>query len=327
MNLRRLQYFVEVSEVQSVSRAAARLHIAQPALTRHMRALEHDLGVQLFSRSGRGIALTMAGTVFRDRVRNILCELDRARMEVQGLSRSPGGRIDLGMPLSISQALTRVLLDRVREELPQVSLRIMDGWTGFIIEWLLLGRLDLGVIYDHTLRSDRLRTEPLALEHQFLVCAADDRLGRRARAIPLAKLAGLPLALPGREHGLRVAVEQSLRIVGRAPQVRVELESVTGLKQLVQRGGIYTVLPRGEISEDLSAGRLVTVPVNPPIARTLFIAWSNERPIATRTEALLEIIRRETARLIGAGIWGTTFLGRNGAPVAAPQPASSSIRA
>jgi LysR family nitrogen assimilation transcriptional regulator len=265
----------------------------------------------------------MAGTVFRDRVRNILRELDRARIEVQGLSRSPGGRIDLGMPLSISQALTRVLLDRVREELPQVSLRIMDGWTGFIIEWLLLGRLDLGVIYDHTLSSDRLRTEPLALEHQFLVCAPDDRLGRRPGPIPLSKLAGLPLALPGREHGLRVAVEQSLRVVGRMPQVRVELESVVGLKQLVQQGGIYSVLPRGEMNEELSAGRLVSVPISPPIARTLFIAWSNERPIAARTEALLEMIRRETARLIGAGIWGTTFLGQ----IEARHSASPSIRA
>jgi DNA-binding transcriptional LysR family regulator len=68
MNLRQLQYFIEVSEIQSVTKAAARLNLAQPALTRHMRALERDLGVQLLSRSGRGIALTNAGVEFRDRV-------------------------------------------------------------------------------------------------------------------------------------------------------------------------------------------------------------------------------------------------------------------
>ena len=145
MNLRQLQYFIEVSEIQSVTKAATRLNLAQPALTRHIRTLERDLGVQLFSRSGRGIALTNAGAVFRDRVKSILRDLDRARLEVQALSRSPGGRIDIGMPASLSQALTRVLVQRVGEQLPKVAVRVIDGWTGFIVEWLLLGRLDLGV--------------------------------------------------------------------------------------------------------------------------------------------------------------------------------------
>jgi LysR family transcriptional regulator, nitrogen assimilation regulatory protein len=141
----------------------------------------------VFARSGRGIVLTNAGAFFRERVRSVLRELDRAQFEVQALSRSPGGRIDFGMPLSISQALTRILVQRVQHELPEVSLRIIDGWTGFIIEWLLRGRLDLGVIYDHTLKSDVLRTEPLATEEHFLVCAPGDPLSEREH-ISLAEM-------------------------------------------------------------------------------------------------------------------------------------------
>ncbi len=130
MNLRQLRYFVEVSEIQSVTKAAARLNLAQPALTRYIRSLERDLGVQLFTRSGRGIALTNAGTVFRDHICSILRHLDRARVEVQALSRSPGGRINIGMPASISQTLMRRLIQRVGAELPKLSLRVIDGWTG-----------------------------------------------------------------------------------------------------------------------------------------------------------------------------------------------------
>ena len=89
MNLRQLQYFIEVSEIQSVTKAATRLNLAQPALTRHIRTLERDLGVQLFSRSGRGIALTNAGAVFRDRVKSILRDLDRARLEVRRCRARP----------------------------------------------------------------------------------------------------------------------------------------------------------------------------------------------------------------------------------------------
>jgi LysR family nitrogen assimilation transcriptional regulator len=308
MNLRQLQYFMEVSELESVTKAAERLHVAQPALSRHMRSLERDLRVRLFDRDGRGIILTNAGLVFRDRVRVVLRELDRAQLEVRALSRSPGGRIDFGMPLSISQALTRVLVQRVHDELPGVALRVIDGWTGFIIEWLLQGRLDLGVIYDHTLKSDVLRTEPLAAEEQFLVCAPGDKLAQRD-SITLAEVAALPLVLPSREHGLRVAVEQFMQTIGRVPWIHTELESIVGLRQFAQQGGIYTILPRGEIEEDLAARRARTVRItNPTIYRTLFVAWSNERPNTPQMKAVLKIAKRETANIINKGNWGTKFL-------------------
>jgi LysR family transcriptional regulator, nitrogen assimilation regulatory protein len=309
MNLRQLQYFVEVSDLESVTKAADRLRVAQPALTRHMRKLERELGVQLFARSGRGIVLTNAGAFFRERVRSVLRELDRAQFEVQALSRSPGGRIDFGMPLSISQALTRILVQRVQHELPEVSLRIIDGWTGFIIEWLLRGRLDLGVIYDHTLKSDVLRTEPLATEEHLLVCAPGDPLSEREH-ISLAEMAELPLALPSRLHGLRLAVEQIMQSIGCAPRVRIEVESIVGLKQFAEAGGVYTILPRGEMMEELAARRLAILRiVDPPVRRTLFIAWSNERPFTKEMKAVLDIAKRETAEIIRRGCWGTAFLG------------------
>ncbi|MGD9922002.1 MAG: LysR family transcriptional regulator, partial [Pseudorhodoplanes sp.] len=239
MNLRQLQYFLEVSEAESVTRAAHRLHIAQPALTRHIRALERDLGVRLFDREGRGIVLTNAGLVFRERIRLVLRELDRAQVEVQALSRSPGGRIDIGLPYSISQALTRLLVKRMQDEYPRIAMRVIDGWSGFIIEWLIRGKLDLGVIYDHTLKSDVLRTQPLATEEHFLVCAANDRRTAR-KTMSLTEVANLPLVLPSHEHGLRVAVEQHMQTIGRVPSIHTELESIVGLKQLAQQGGVYT---------------------------------------------------------------------------------------
>jgi LysR family nitrogen assimilation transcriptional regulator len=274
-----------------------------------MRTLEHDLGVRLFEREGRGIVLTNAGSVFRDRVRTLLRELDRAQLEVKALSRSPGGRIDFGMPFSISQALTRALVGRMQRELPDVAIRIIDGWTGFIIEWLILGRLDLGIVYDHTLKSDVLRTEPLAAEEQFLVCAAHDKLAGR-QSISLAKVAQLPLALPSREHGLRVAVDKFMETIGKAPRIHTELESIVGLKQLAQESGVYTILPRGEMEDELSAGRLKAISIeDPKIHRTLFIAWSSERPNTAQMKAVQMMVRRETAIIIRKGLWGSKLLG------------------
>jgi LysR family nitrogen assimilation transcriptional regulator len=264
--------------------------------------------VRLFERDGRGIILNNAGLVFRDRVRLVLRELDRAQLEVKALSRSPGGRIDFGMPFSVSQALTRVLVDRVHEELPGVALRVIDGWTGFIIEWLLRGKLDLGIIYDHTLRSDVLRTEPLAAEEHFLVCSPSDRLARR-ETLTLMEISDLPLALPSREHGLRLAVEDHMQTIGKSPRIETELESIVGLKQCAQQGGVYTILPRGEMEEELASGKIRTVRiVKSPIYRTLFIAWSNERPNTPQMKAVQKIARRETAEIIRKGTWGTKYL-------------------
>ena len=309
MNLRQLHYFIEVSELESVTRAAERLHVAQPALTRHMRSLERDLGVRLFERDGRGIILTNAGIVFRDRVRTVLRELDRAQLEVKALSRSPGGRIDFGMPLSISQALTRALVQHVHNELPGVALRVIDGWTGFIIEWLLRGRLDLGIIYDHTLKSDVLRTEPLASEEHFVLCAPGDKLAKRG-SITMAEVSKLPLALPSREHGLRIAVEQFMQTLGLVPRIHTEVDSVIALKQLAEQDGVYTILPRGEMEDELAAGRIGTVKItDPPFHRTLFIAWSNERPDTPQMRAVRKIAKGETANIIKKGKWGTRFLG------------------
>jgi LysR family nitrogen assimilation transcriptional regulator len=307
INLRQLQYFIEVAEHQSVTRAAALLHVAQPALTRHMRALERDLGVQLFSRKGRGLELTHAGAAFRDRSRSILRDLDRARVEAKALSRGPDGRIDVGMPASISQALTRVLIERLAEMRPPTAVRVIDGWTGFIVEWLLLGRLDIGIIYDYASRSNLLHVEPLAIERQFLICSGDDPMAKAA-SIPLSEIPKLALALPSRDHGMRVAIEQQIRAAGVEPKVVMEIESVIAIKQFTEAGKYYTFLPRGEIGEEIRTRRLAAIPTEPAIYRTLSLAWPHERSIDEPIRALLQVIRRETAQLIKCGAWGTTFV-------------------
>lgn len=306
MNLRQLQYFSEVSRLQSVSRAAMTLRVAQPALTRHVHALERELGVELFIRQGRGITLTQAGAVFNDRVKAVLRDLDRARIEARALARSPGRRVDVGLPLSLSQALTSSLTERARRDIPDVSIRVLDGWTGFIIEWLMSGRLDVGVIYDHTLKSDVLQTEPLAAEEHFLVCAPGSRFARKS-SVTVRELSAVSLALPSRLHGLRIAVENHFATARQPLNIDIEVESITGLRDLAAAGATQTILPRGEIETDLQLGRLAAVRLSPKLHRHLFIAWSNERPVSLEMTEVRKIIRRETARLVRDRRWGTTY--------------------
>jgi LysR family transcriptional regulator, nitrogen assimilation regulatory protein len=308
MNLRQLHYFAAVSELQSVTRAAEHLHVAQPALTRHIRTLERDLGVQLFAKKGRGIALTSAGVVFHDRVRTILRELDRARAEVKALSPAQSCRINVGLPYSISQALTRVLLERVSRTDASISVRVIDGWSGFIVEYLLHELLDVGVIYDYTPRSELLYTEPLAAEEQFLVCTPKRRPPRDV--ITLAEVAKLPLALPSHEHGLRVAVERIAHAAGIALDVHAEIESIVAIKQSALAGETFAILPHAEIDYEVAAGCLVkTRIVAPAVHRTLHLAWPKHRPVVSTVRRVVDLMKEETAALIEQGRWATRFLG------------------
>ena len=310
MNLRQLHYFAAVSELQSVTRAAEHLHVAQPALTRHMRTLERDLGVQLFSKKGRGIALTSAGLAFHDRIRTILRDLDRARIEVKALSSAQSCRINVGLPYSISQALTRVLLERVSRTDADIAIRVIDGWSGFIVEYLLQERLDVGVIYDYTPGSEQLYTEPLAAEEQFLVCTPERQ--PTTPTIRLAELARLPLALPSHEHGLRVAVEGIAHAAGVSLDVRSEIESMVAIRQSALAGDTCAILPPCEIDHDVAAGRLVKIKiVEPAILRTLYLTWPKHRPAVSAVGRVIDLVKEETANLIAQGRWATRFLGHN----------------
>lgn len=307
MNLRQLHCFIAVSDLQSVSRAATRLCMAQPAVTRTIKALEQDLGVDLFERSGRGIRATQAGKVFHDRVSGILRDLDRAAVEARAMARSPGGRVEVAMPVSVSEFLSQRFVESLMEQLPDVSVRILDGWTGFIIEWLILGRLDLGIIYDHTLKSDALHVEPLAAEEHFLICSPQHPLAGN-KSVSLEELGSVLLVLPGREHGLRLSVESHLNSAGLAVHVVHEVESVVAIKRIVCESTFCSVLPLGNVEQEVALGRLVMIPIDgAPLRRVLFVTWSNERDLTEQAKAVLDIIRHEVGGLVAGRVWGERF--------------------
>ncbi len=307
LNLKQIQYFIAVSDNLSITKAAAILHIAQPALTRHIRSLEDDLGVALFLRKGRGLDLTSAGLAFRDRAKAILKDLDRARVEAKALSRGPNGRIDVGMPAAISQSLSKILIERMVSPPNSLALRIIDGWTGFIVEWLLLGRLDVGVIYDHASRSRLLHVEALAVERQYLVCSANSTLAHK-KSISLAHLERIPLVLPSKDHGLRISVDKQFEAQGISPNVGLEVESILAIKQFVEAGEYCSILSRGEIVNEISSGKLIVLDTRPIFKRTLYLAWAHERSIDPPLQALLDVIREESTKLINSGAWGATLV-------------------
>src|SRR5690606_260802 len=147
MDIRQLRYFVAIAEQGSFSRAAALLHIAQPALSLHVRNMEFDLGTPLLFRSPKGVVPTEAGEILLRNARIIIDQLAIAEEEIRGHDNDPSGEVRLGLPGTISQILAVPLITAARTRYPKIKLRIAEAMSGFVLEWMRDARIDLAILY------------------------------------------------------------------------------------------------------------------------------------------------------------------------------------
>ena len=167
MTIRQLQYFLRIAELKSFSRAAAYLHVAQPALGLQVRKLEEELGVKLFNRHSRGVTPTEAGLLLRDHALVILRQVERAKLSVTDLAGPPRGKIAVGLTPTLNLILATQLVERCRRDCPEVSLSIVDAMSEDLMERVESDRLDIAYSYNpsavHGLACEPLVTEDLCL--------------------------------------------------------------------------------------------------------------------------------------------------------------------
>ncbi len=319
MDLKQLRTFREVADSGSLSRAADRLHLAQPALSRQIRLLEAEIGLPLFARHGRGMQLTEAGTALLERIDGPVRQLERAVEEVRGLAGAVAGQVALGMMPTIATVLAGPLARRVALEHPALSLRIVEGYTGHLVEWVQRGVTDATLLYGPA-PALHLRVTPLLIEEMVLVGAAGSGIG--PEPVPFASLAGRRLVMPSRQHGLRRIVEAAAGRARIALNVAFEADSFGVLKDLVVSGIGEAVLPRSAIREEEAAGRLRSAPLVRPVPRRqVVLALPTDRAPSRATSLVLALLAEEVAAREAAGDWHQMEAGATAA--AAPPPARS----
>ena len=179
--------------------------MAQPALSRQIKLLENEIGVPLFARHGRGMKLTEAGRQLLESVGAPLRQLEQSFDELKSSANRIEGRVSLGMTPTISFILAGRLAKRVAKELPGVSLRIVEGYGGYLVEWLQRNEIDATVLYGPA--SDlHLRVTELLYERLVLVGPRDCDLDIK-NPVLFRTLADLQLVLPSKPHGLRAVVD------------------------------------------------------------------------------------------------------------------------
>ena len=300
VNLRQLEYVLWVAKERSFSRAALKLHVVQSAISKQIHALEDELGVVLFHRDGHGAIPTAAAQRLCDTATKVFAQLEDARADISNLKESPAGAVHLGVPPSLSQYFATSVHDTVKSRYPDICLKITEGWSGYLYEWIVNDYIDLGIIYSSQTTED-LFWQPLATED---VCVIE-MAGRSDRSnYQLAQIARLPLVVPPRPHGLRLVIERAFAQSGLTPNIALEAEVWSILKDHVARGDVYGLLPPSEIREDIESGRLRAVPIaEPGIKRTLCIARHRSKPVTQAIDKIFALVTDEIKQRVREGLW------------------------
>lgn len=249
MELRSLAYFVRIAEVGSITRAAALLHIAQPALTRHVQRLEDELKTELFTRANRGVRLTEAGQKLLESASRILRDVERTGDEIRAQGAHPSGKIVLGITPTLCPVLAPDLFMRMRRDTPMVELKVMHAGMLRLEEFVIDGRVDIALMSELS-RSRMIASTPLAEEEMVLVTKA----GARPPGIVTAdELRRTPLILG---DGLRAAMAALLAGHGITLNVRTELNDHETIRLMVAHGAGAAVLPLSSVSRECADGLL-----------------------------------------------------------------------
>ncbi|SBW00188.1 Transcriptional Regulator, LysR family protein [uncultured Alphaproteobacteria bacterium] len=291
MDIRQLRSFVHAVETGSLSAAAVRLRVTQPALTRQIRLLEEEVGAPLLVRTGRGVKPTAAGLDVEVRARRVLAEFEALNAEVRARVAEVSGTVRIAFAPSIGAALGGAVLERFLALYPAVRVEAVTVLSAAARDALLRGRLDLGLIFPDPHPAPNLRLEPLWSETLSFVAPNRPPWTGRAEAT-LAEVLAQPLILPGKAHGLRAAVEAAAAERGLAVTVPVELASMNLQLDLVARGMGCSVFPAAACALGVAAGVLRVMPIaDAALRRRAVLAWSRDYPPNRATLALVELLR------------------------------------
>ncbi len=261
MDIRDLEEFLAVIEHGSILGAAEQRGVAQPALSRRMRALEKSLGVQLLTRSSQGVTATVYGSLLERHARLVLHDRQQALDELQSLRDGVRGHARVGVAPALSSLLPAAI-ERLSEDRAGLTFTVVEGTYDALVRDLRAGEIDGAfslLVPGET--HDGLTVHRLVEDPVLVFCSPDHRL-RRKRKVPFSALADERWALVSRPRSI---IEMFRSIAASKgidpPRICVETDSLDLLKSLVSREGFLTALPRGAMGSELDEGRVSTLAI------------------------------------------------------------------
>jgi LysR family nitrogen assimilation transcriptional regulator len=299
-SLRQLRYFVAAVDSGSISQAAIALSIAQPAVGQQISELEANLGPILLARTARGVRPTEIGAIVYAQAQAVLRQVGQLPLLARAAPRTVVGTVSLGLISSLAARLTVPLVAACRERFPQVRLRIVEGTSVTIREFVNTMRVDVGLVFESAAAPGVVR-RPLFEQSLFALELAGTNKGN---GVSLAELAGRPLVLPSAPNTIRGAIDRAFLARGLQPEIVAETSSLSGLFGTVRAGLGTAILPMGEIPVGIDAAGLRIRRIRPQIRLTASTILSALTPPETAAHAIHELLcALVLAQVSASGAW------------------------
>jgi DNA-binding transcriptional LysR family regulator len=287
MDLRRLRTFVAVAELGTVSKAALRLRIGQPALSRQISDLQRELGLRLFDRVGRGLVLTAEGEQLLGGCRAVLGQIDVLGERVELLRRGDRGVLKLAAPPQTIESVLSTFLPRYAERFPNVHVKLTEALGRDQTPMLERGEVHIGIRHDP---GDR-RFESLVLpaDEVLAACTPSLELGH-AGTIDIGRLASYPLLLLDSGYSIRRLFDAACRLADVEPNIVLESRAPHTLLTLAELGQGVAIIP-SVLRTDRHALKIVRVTHRrKPVRERYAIQWDKRRPMPPYAESFCEAL-------------------------------------
>lgn len=294
--LRQLQAFLAVADLNSFTRAAARLRMAQPALSLLIRELEASLGVKLFDRTTRRTELTEAGREFRSSVSRIIDDLDHAARNIGDLRERNRGRVTIAAPPLLAAAMLPEAIAAFRRRHPGITIAVVDTRTDLIIQRVRTAQVDCG-IGTFAPDEDGLLYARVATDRLMLFARSDNVLSRR-KLVAWRELEGHPVIALTRDSGIRLLVETVFESIGQSLRPVFEVSEINTALGLVSAGLGVAVLP-AYAQALASFQNLVARPlIRPAVTRDISLIAPLGRSLSPAAEAFSRFLRAHVPQLM-----------------------------
>jgi LysR family transcriptional regulator, nitrogen assimilation regulatory protein len=279
IDVRQLTYFIAVVEAKSFTAAAEVLFIAQPALSQHLQRLEEEVGQQLLVRHSRGVDPTPAGLRLVEHARSILTMVETAKQDIRNFNEQPRGRVRLGMPRGLCDALALDLLMTWPRKHPNVTLQIVEQVSNALTESVQAGRLDMAVTSYPSEDRHNLIGESLLQEKMCAVLPKTEETNCGSE-IRFADLSAEPLILCSHSNVTRQLIDMTAKYSSVSLNIAYEIDSSVLALQMVEAGLGTTIQPYLALRGYMKTGRANVRPIaGPSITRRLHLIRSRNRQL------------------------------------------------
>ena len=294
MNFNQLNAFYVVAQEGSFSKAAKKLSISQPAVSKQIRDIEHFYGVRFFERTARRTALTETGQTLLSYAQRIFPLVHEAEDALEAILGLKSGRIEIGTSHTVGTYYLPPIVVAFKQKYPGVSLSVHIENSQWVLDQILAYQIDLGILGIEP-KNENLVAFPFVKENLILAIPGGHRWAQR-RTVTLAELSDQPLILREKGSGTRRIIESVLEKWGVKPRITMELGSNEAIKRAVEQGVGLALFPHAVAAREIEQGTLRALVVREAeLALSFKIVYHRDKQSSPLVQAFLEVIAEKMA--------------------------------